>query len=419
MRQKITALFVKTLQPKATPYEVRDSELLGFLVRVQPSGVISYYYSYSNRDGKKKRVSLGKHGAVTVFQAREAAAMAAGDVAVRRDPAEDKKAARSVAAAAIEAKEKQRTLGQFVDREYRQWAVANKKRGENDIKRVEQVFKRFLDVPLSEITTWNLEKWRAARLKDMQKATVQRDLAELRAVLNRAVDWGFLQESPMRKFRMLKFDNARVRFLTAAEAKRLNEALANRDRRIIVGRASANAWRAERGYELHPDLSNAKFGDYLTPMVRLSLHTGLRKGELFALNWASIDIDLRLLTVRAKTAKADMRREIPLNDDAMEILKNWRAQTKQEVGLVFPSPLGGMFDNVQKSWAAALKEAKIEGFVWHDLRHTFASNLVMKGKDLNSVRELLGHKDIKMTLRYAHLAPGHKADVVAALVGTA
>jgi integrase len=73
-------------------------------------------------------------------------------------------------------------------------------------------------------------------------------------------------------------------------------------------------------------------------------------------------------------------------------------------------------DDVKKSWYPVVKAAKLTGFRFHDLRHTFASKLVMLGIDLNTVRELLGHSDIKMTLRYAHLAPEHKAAAVAKLV---
>lgn len=83
---------------------------------------------------------------------------------------------------------------------------------------------------------------------------------------------------------------------------------------------------------------------------------------------------------------------------------------------MFPNPVTNKrFDNVKKAWTAILKEADIHGFRWHDMRHTFASNLVMAGVDLRTVQELLGHSDPKMTTRYAHLAPEHKANAVAVL----
>ena len=83
---------------------------------------------------------------------------------------------------------------------------------------------------------------------------------------------------------------------------------------------------------------------------------------------------------------------------------------------VFPSPVTGeRLDNVNTAWREIMKKAQVTGFRFHDLRHTFASNLVMLGADLTTVRELLGHADIETTLRYAHLAPEHKAATVALL----
>jgi len=119
--------------------------------------------------------------------------------------------------------------------------------------------------------------------------------------------------------------------------------------------------------------------------------------------------------VRGHGAKSGNTRYIPLSDDALSTLRAWREQTSSP-RLVFPSPVtGGRMDNIRKSWASLIKLANIQNFRFHDLRHSFASNLAMTGADLNTIRELLGHASIEMTLRYAHLTPGHKAAAVAML----
>jgi site-specific recombinase XerD len=102
--------------------------------------------------------------------------------------------------------------------------------------------------------------------------------------------------------------------------------------------------------------------------------------------------------------------------EGVNIPRVWKPEHARSTDLVFPGQGGEALNNVRRAWLGVLRTAGIQKFRWHDLRHSFASNLVMAGMDLNTVRELLGHSDYKMTLRYAHLAPEHKAAAVAKLV---
>jgi integrase len=154
---------------------------------------------------------------------------------------------------------------------------------------------------------------------------------------------------------------------------------------------------------------------YLRKMIIISLNTGIRRGALFSLLWSDVDLDKRILTLRGEDAKSGKTNHVPLNDAAYNAFKEWLEISGGD-GLVFPSPkTGEKMGSCKTAWKRLMKAANIENFRWHDMRHDFASQLVMKGIDLNTVRELMGHADIKMTLRYAHLAPEMKAKAVAAL----
>lgn len=218
-----------------------------------------------------------------------------------------------------------------------------------------------------------------------------------------------------RKVKPLKLDSpGMVRYLSDDEERRLRNALRERDTLIRARRASANQWRSARDLALLDDLFGKAYADHLEPIVLLTVNTGLRRGELFNLQWRDINVPGRMLTVRGAGAKSGETRHIPLNNEAHDVLKCWQEQSKGD-GYVFPAADGGRLDNVKKAWTGLLDAAQISNFRFHDLRHHFASRLVMAGVDLNAVRELMGHADLKMTLRYAHLAPEHKAAAVAML----
>lgn len=133
--------------------------------------------------------------------------------------------------------------------------------------------------------------------------------------------------------------------------------------------------------------------------------------------WGNVDANHRTITIEGAGAKSGCTRHIPLNDQALTALKDWAAHNNpQSAELVFPSPITGeRMDNIIGAWRNLIKAANLKDFRFHDLRHTFASKLVMRGADLYTVKELLGHSSIEMTQRYAHLSPDHKAAAVALL----
>jgi integrase len=231
--------------------------------------------------------------------------------------------------------------------------------------------------------------------------------------MTKATEWGFIKENPLKNLKLFKIDRApNVRYLTLEEETRLRQVLFDRDNQLKQERKSANEWRKERGYPLFPEVSDDEPCDYLMPMVLLSINTGLRQGELFNLDWSMVSLTEGSLILSGGITKNSSSRYIPLNDEANTLIQQLYKKSDTKSGLVFVSKNNQPFNNVKRSWSAVLEKANIVEFRWHDLRHHFASKLVMAGVDLNTVRELLGHSDIKMTLRYAHLAPEHKINAV-------
>lgn len=134
---------------------------------------------------------------------------------------------------------------------------------------------------------------------------------------------------------------------------------------------------------------------HLKPIVEGAIHTGMRRGELLSLQWDQIRNGFIYLA-ETKSGKA---RQIPINDRVARVLQKLRQQNQLKSPFVLCDANGKRFYEVKRSFASACRRAGIEGFRFHDLRHTFASQLVMNGVGLKAVQELLGHADLKMTMR--------------------
>ena len=381
---------------------IRDVELKGFVVRIRASGKHTYGAAY----GRGKFLTLGASDRLTAGKARAAAREALAQTSLDGAPVRAERKAAGL------------TLKRFLDDHYEAWAGEHLKTGPETLARLRVNFAGSLDEKLVNLSPFTVERWRTARLKaGKEKSTVNRDVVSLKAALSKAVAWGYIKTHPIASVKPYRIDqHAVIRFLSIDEEARLITALKARDDERRAAREKGNQWRQERGYE--PRTAFGDYSDHLTPLVLLALHTGLRRGELFGLRWRDVDLVRALVTVRGAGAKSGRTRHIPLNTTAAATLKTWRVPQFEADAMVFPNVDGERLDDIKTAWRALVKAAKVKDFRFHDLRHTFASKLVQAGVDLNTVRELLGHGDIKMTLRYSHLAPENKAAAVAKLVRT-
>jgi len=412
-RDKITNSSIKNL--RISDKRLNDTDISGFHARISPKGKIAYYFFYRIQN-KQVNFKLGDHGDITPAQARDMAKAKAGDVANGIDVHKAKQEATKQREL-----EKLTKLEAFLDDRYIQWLeTRNAKTAQRIVKSIKTRFNDFLDIQLAEIDAWKVEKWRNERRKQKVKpATINNNVNSLKGVLSRAVEWGVIPSHDLHKVKALKTDNTIVRYLSIDEEKRLRSALAHRSEKLKLERQSGNAFRQLRGYELLPDLSRCEFPDHIAPIVILAMNTGLRKGELLSLTWSRVNLENDFITINADNAKSGKSRHIPLNKEAKAVLTNWQ---KDVVTLKSQQPIPNSFvfqgeedqpiTDIKKAWVNLLKQAAINNFRFHDLRHHFASKLVMAGVDLNTVRELLGHGNLDMTLRYAHLAPEHKAAAV-------
>jgi integrase len=406
VKAKLTIKLVGSLKPKAKIYDVYDTEISGFVLRVRPSGLMTYLFFYRNAKGQKRTHTIGK--GLSSVQARDIAKRCNAEVAHGIDiNAQDN----SIKKAATKAKAS--TLIAFLENIYKAWLIDNRRSGQDAYERLVRSFPTLADKQLDQITSWDIVIWRKAqKKKGLSEQTSKRNLAELKSMVGYAKKWGFVATNPLADVSFGKLeDNRTVRYLGDSERKRLYAALDSREQELRTKRTSGNVWREQRGYELMADHSEGAFADYLKPMVILALNTGLRRGELFALRWSDVNLSNKQLTVTSKSAKSKKARYIPLNTDTHATIQQWHSQ-RGERTYVFSGKEDKPLTNVRKSWGRVLKIAKIEDFRFHDQRHDFASQLVRRGVDLYVVKELLGHSTIQVTERYAHLAPKQLEDAV-------
>ena len=235
---------------------------------------------------------------------------------------------------------------------------------------------------IHSLTVEVLDQYRAHRLSEkVGPATINREMATLKHALSKAVEWKLLRKiarEELTAIRKYQEPDGRLRYLSGeAEAERLLQACEN----------------------------------WLRPIVLTAIHTGMRKGELLGLTWDCVDMTHGF--IRLKQTKNGKARALPLNETLWGLFSQLR--TRQDVPWVFHDPAGHRWDDVRHGFDRACEGAGLTDFHFHDLRHTFASWLMMRGVPLATVSNLLGHTSPTMTLRYAHLSPKHLTSAVRVL----
>jgi integrase len=241
--------------------------------------------------------------------------------------------------------------------------------------RVKRWMRQFATRPLGQITRAEIEAWRRERMSKCRPATINRDLSRLRHMLNLAVEWELLEESPMQGIKFLRENNARTRYLSLEECQRLIASCIAPHIRALVG---------------------------------VALHSGMRLGEILNLRWYDLDFASGFILVR--DSKNGESRHVPMDATLSALFRAYPHRLGTD--LVFSSSRGGRIVDVRTGFLNSCKRAELTDLHFHDLRHTFASQFVMAGGDLYILKEILGHKSLAMTTRYSHLSPTYKIKAI-------
>ena len=266
---------------------------------------------------------------------------------------------------------------------YLEWYISSrphvsKKTIEETKRRVKILVQRFGEKRLDQFADFTVESYKIERISEgVKPSTVNRELNILRAILRKAVEFN-LYNGDLPRFKSYRVNDERTRYLSREEFERLMKVLP----------------------------------PWLKAPVIFAIYTGLRPGELFTLRWENVNLQEGYITVQAKYSKTKETKHLPLHPRALEILEKLERDRKEkghDSEFIFVNSKGKPYSpqGYRSAFKTALKRARIENFRFYDLRHTFASHLVMKGVDLYTVAELMRHSSPRMTKRYAHLSPEH------------
>lgn len=352
-----------TCAPGKKKVDYYDTSTTGFVLEVRSTGGRTFYLRYFDAHGRQRQHKIGAYGAITYADALKAAKRLRSSVTLGGDPASTKAELRAVP-----------TFNELsVD------VLAHMKTYMRSYDNTKGYFDKHLKpkwgkLRLTEIHQQDIAKWLAEMADEgFAPATVLKMRMFLQRAFELALKWDTpgLTKNPCKGLPNRPLNNARTRFLSAAEAERLRKAV----------EASPNK--------------------QLKHIVGLLLLCGFRVSELLTARWEHIDLERRQFLV--PMSKSGRARHVPLSQAAIDIIQALPKFDK--CPYLVPNPKTKLpFVSIKRVWAGAIKQANLPGLRIHDLRHSCASLMINSGIDLYSVSKILGHADFRSTTRYSHVS---------------
>jgi len=228
------------------------------------------------------------------------------------------------------------------------YAKPNKRSWKRDEFSIKCLSTFFCEKYLHEISSFDVENYKHHRIQEVSSSTVNRELSCLKTIFNKAIEWGKIHKNPTNKVKPFKENKHRLRYLNKEEIKALYNACA----------------------------------EHLKPIIIVTLNTGMRKGEILNLEWEQVDFRQKIIYLL--DTKNNEKREIPMNAVVFDTLL--KVKKHPDSPYIFCNKDGEPYGSIKTVFWHALKRTGIKNFRFHDLRHTFASHLVMAGVDLNTAR---------------------------------
>ncbi len=344
-----------------------NSKDRGIFERPKGSGV--WWVRYHDHLSKERRAKIGPKSAALAYYQEQKSKVAQ----VKRHP--------ELEAKFFGSKKKCVTIQELLKTYFPD--VGNAPAGSSERRYAKRWAKLIGHLPVDQISKHHAKKRQAALLeRGLKPSSVNRDLAFIKAVLNRALDDGLITENPLHRFKMLRENNVRDRFLLEAEEDRLQIHMEPEDFDLVV----------------------------------IAVDSGLRQAEQFGLTWTQVTFDHGGWFSIIK-AKGDKSRTVPMTPRVLEIMRRRFDERTNE--FVFSNTKGQPMDGswfFNKRLKPALAVAKIDGILWHTLRHTTGSRMALAGESLQKIAKILGHSQTRTTERYAHLLPDSSRSAIMSLV---